>query len=165
MGFEQVAYNYKITYELQYARPTTWRSVGGMEDSSRETIKEESSNGKKRHGCLTAYLVFMLIINSGTALVYLNSSNAIKSNLPDMPDWSFGVLIFGSIFNLVCAVALLQWKKWGFWGFTGSSCISFITNLYIGTPIVSACLGLTGIVILYGVLQIGDDNKGWTQLD
>jgi len=126
---------------------------------------EESTNEKKRHGCLTAYLVFMLIINSGTALVYLTSSNAIRNNLPNMADWSFAVLIIGSIFNLVCAVALFKWKKWGFWGFTGTSCIGFITNLYIGTPIVSACLGLTGIAILYGVLQIGNDNKGWTQLD
>ena len=38
-------------------------------------------------------------------------------------------------------------------------------NLSLGLTVVQVALGLVGILILYGVLQIGDDKKGWTQLE
>mgnify|MGYP001341083297 CR=1 FL=1 len=127
---------------------------------------EESANEKKRHGCVTAYLIFLLIFNSGIALLYLTSSNELKSDNSNMPGWVIEMWILESIFNLVCAVALLKWKKWGFWGFTGSSCINFIINLYIGASVTAAFWdSYLMLGILYGVLQIGNDNKGWTQLD
>jgi hypothetical protein len=120
---------------------------------------------KKRHGCLTAYLVLMIIANCATALFYVIGSEAVKRRLPNMPDWAFPVLIAIGIVNLVCAVALLRWKKWGFWGFCISTAIVFVLNLAIGLSVASAIGGLLGVAILYGVLHIGKDNKGWPQLD
>jgi hypothetical protein len=123
------------------------------------------SSNKTRHGCLTAYLVFMIIANSATALIYLTSSDAIRENEPSMPEWAFPVLIVACIVNLACAIALFKWKKWGFWGFTSTACLSLFVNLSIGLSPASAAGGLLGIAILYGVLQIGKENKGWSQLD
>jgi hypothetical protein len=71
---------------------------------------------KKRHGCLTAYLVVAIILNSATALLYLFGAAAIKRSSPNIPDWAFLVLIALVLFNLACTIALLRWKKWGFWG-------------------------------------------------
>lgn len=123
------------------------------------------SGGKQRHGCLTAWLVLMIIANSGTALVYLLGSAAIKENVPNAPAWSFPVLAVMGILNVVCSVALLQWKQWGFFGFIASALITFGINLAIGLNIVQACFGLVGVVVLYAVLQIGNENKGWPQLE
>jgi uncharacterized membrane protein YfhO len=120
---------------------------------------------KNRHGCLTAYLVFMMIMNSGAALLYLFGADLVLQGMPNMPEWSFPVLIIMSIFNLVCAVSLFRWKKWGFWGFLASGIIVIIVNLSIGLSTASALGGIVGIAILYGVLQIGKENKGWPQLD
>ena len=120
---------------------------------------------KQRHGCLAVYLVFMIIANSATALIYLVGSEGIRQNIPNMPDWAFPVLIIGSIFNLVCAIALFRWKKWGFWGFVCSAAIVFFVNLSIGINPVGAVGGLLGVAILYGVLHIGKERKGWTQLE
>ena len=120
---------------------------------------------KNRHGCLTAYLVFMMIMNSGAALLYLFGADLVLQGKPNMPEWSFPVLIIMSIFNLVCAVSLFRWKKWGFWGFLASGIIVIIVNLSIGLSTASALGGIVGIAILYGVLQIGKENKGWPQLD
>jgi hypothetical protein len=33
---------------------------------------------KKRHGCLTAYLVLAIVLNSATALLYLFGAGAVK---------------------------------------------------------------------------------------
>ena len=107
----------------------------------------------------------MMIMNSGAALLYLFGADLVLQGMPNMPEWSFPVLIIMSIFNLVCAVSLFRWKKWGFWGFLASGIIVIIVNLSIGLSTASALGGIVGIAILYGVLQIGKENKGWPQLD
>ena len=123
------------------------------------------SDSKKRHGCLTAFLVLMIIANSLGALIYLLGSNFVKQNMPGMPLWAIPIMGIFSVFNLVCAIALFKWKKWGFWGFLFSSIIALIINSSIGLGIGLSLSGLLGIAILYGVLHIGKENKGWSQLD
>ena len=127
--------------------------------------QSQPSQPKQRHGCLTAYLVFIIIANSASAFMYIVGREAIRQNLPDMPDWAFPVLIAFGVLNLVCAIALFKWKKWGFWGFTFSACIVLVVNLAIGLSPAQAFGGLIGVAILYGVLQIGRTNKGWPQLE
>ena len=53
----------------------------------------------------------------------------------------------------------------GFFGALATSIVTFVINLMVGLNIVQAILGLTGFAILYGVLHIGEERKGWTQLD
>ena len=107
----------------------------------------------------------MIIANSATALMYLLGSQAIKQAFPAAPDWAFPVLAVFSIFNLVCAIALFKWKKWGFWGLLVSSIVVLIVNLSIGLGIGQSLFGLVGIVLLYAVLHIGKEKKGWSQLE
>jgi hypothetical protein len=60
---------------------------------------------------------------------------------------------------------LFKWKKAGFYGFIGTSAVVFIVNLSIGLGIVPSLLGLGGVGMLYGILQIGNEQSGWRQLD
>lgn len=122
------------------------------------------ADAKSRHGCLTAWLVCMIVANSATALVYLLGSEAIRQLLPNIPGWALPVLIVFSLLNLVYAIALFQWKKWGFWGFCASSVAALVVNLSLGIGIGSVLSGLVGVIVLYGVLHIGKENKGWPQL-
>jgi len=124
-----------------------------------------SEQKKQRHGCLTAWLILMIIANSLVALMYLFGIGAIRKHFPDAPDWAFPVLAVLGIVNLVCAIALFSWKKWGFFGFAATSVVALIVNLTVGLNIIQAFLGLVGIAILYGVLHIGKENKGWPQLE
>lgn len=120
---------------------------------------------KQRHGCLTAFLIVMIVLNSITALAYLVGSQAIQQALPGIPAWALIVLGVVAVFNLVCAIALFNWKKWGFWGFIISSIVTLVINLNIGLGVAQSLSGLIGVAVLYGVLQIGKENKGWPQLD
>jgi MFS superfamily sulfate permease-like transporter len=106
----------------------------------------------------------MIVANSATALVYLLGSEAIRQLLPNIPGWALPVLIVFSLLNLVYAIALFQWKKWGFWGFCASSVAALVVNLSLGIGIGSVLSGLVGVIVLYGVLHIGKENKGWPQL-
>ena len=107
----------------------------------------------------------MIIANSATALMYLVGAEDIRREIPDIPQWSFPVLIVGAILNLVFAIALLRWKEWGFWGFVATSVVIFLVNLSLGFSFGRALVGLLGVAILYGVLHIGKERKGWSQLD
>jgi len=56
-------------------------------------------------------------------------------------------------------------EKWGFWLFTLTACDTLCLNLYVGAGYATAVFGLSGVAILYEVLHIGGDKKGWTQLE
>jgi hypothetical protein len=43
--------------------------------------------------------------------------------------------------------------------------LAIIINLALGLGIFQSAVGLIGIAVLYGVLQIGKENKGWPQLE
>ena len=122
------------------------------------------AEGKKRHGCLTAWLVLMIVASSLSALMYLFASDRIRQNLPNAPAWAFPALVVLCAGNVVFSVALFQWKKWGFFGCIATSILAVAVNLAVGVGIVHVILGLAGTAILYGVLQIGGEKKGWAQL-
>ena len=70
-----------------------------------------------------------------------------------------------ALLNFVCAIALFRWKKWGFWGLCVTVVIGVVYNLGMGAEIRSAFGGLIWIGILYGVLHLGKENKGWLKLE
>ena len=124
--------------------------------SHREPKESQMLGQKRRHGCLTAYLIFGIIANAGLVLYYAVGGLAA---------FAIGaVFVVLLIFNIICFVALFKWKKWAFWGFIVSAIAALCLNLYIGLGPVSFS-GLIGLAVLYGVLQIGKESKGWPQLD
>ena len=118
---------------------------------------------KQRHGCLTSYIIFMIVTNSALALAYLLVGSTID---PGIPPWAFVILGVFAVLNLICAIALFKWKRWGFWGFIISSVVALIVNLIVGMGIGQSLFGgVISVALLYGVLHIGKENKGWPQLD
>ena len=67
--------------------------------------------------------------------------------------------------NVVFAIAIFQWKKWGFFGVIVNTIVAFGINMYAGVGIGQSVLGLVGVGVLFGVLQIGGDQNGWSQLE
>jgi hypothetical protein len=66
---------------------------------------------------------------------------------------------------LAVALALsFRWQKWAFYAFCVVAGVCFVVNMAIGVPLISAVLGLLGPAVLYGVLQIGKEDKGWSHL-
>jgi hypothetical protein len=119
---------------------------------------------RSRHGCVTAYLAFMLLMNSVSALVTVVTSDQITSTLPDMPSWGIPTLVVASALNVVFTVLLFSWKKIGFFGFIATSIVAAVVNAMAGLEPVQIIGGLIGVGVLYGVLQIGKP-PAWKQLD
>jgi hypothetical protein len=132
-----------------------------------ENSNEMTPNTKQRHGCVTTWLVLMIIGNSVSAIMYLFANDIITQNLPsEVSNSMMIVLAVLGIGNVVFSVMLFNWNKLGFWGFILTSICALIVNLSIGLGIAQSLFGLAGVAILYGVLQIKKDNvTAWDNLE
>ena len=122
---------------------------------------------KQRHGCVTAWLILVIIGNSVTALVYLFANELITQNLPiEIPNSMMIALAILGIGNVIFAIMLLKWKKTGFWGFIVTSILAMIINLIIGVGVFQSLLGLISIGLLYAILQFKmADVSAWDNLE
>jgi hypothetical protein len=114
-----------------------------------------------RHGCLLAYLIVFLIINSLAVVANIAMAGAISTTLPNAPAWAAYALALAGLINVGLCIALFKWQLWAFYAFCVMAAVIFVFNLYIGVPVPSCVGGLIGPAVLYGVLQIGGANKGW----
>lgn len=120
---------------------------------------------KQRHGCLTTWLIFLIVGNSIVGLITLLAGQTIQKTYPTAPDWVFLVLAALSIFRVICAIALWKWKKWGFWGILASTVAAWLINLSIeNLAAVLSPSGFIGVALLWILLNIGE-NKAWSQLE
>lgn len=157
----------KIHLDKQ-AKPKSQKSRK-IKEKHMETIDEitNTNTEKQRHGCITAWLILMIIANSATAIIYLFASDIVTDNLPGnvstMLIVSLGII---GVANVAFSVLLLQWKKLGFWGFSITSVLVLGINISIGLDVGQSVFGLIGVGILYGILQIKKDNvTAWENLD
>ena len=121
-------------------------------------------NQPKRHGCVTAWLVIMIVIytlNMGYGLI----AGFLRHDPTQMvPQWLLGLLTLICLLNILFAVFIFQWKKWAFWGFLATSVSTMGIN-YAVYGIRQALIGLFAIVILYATLQIKEQGKSaWENL-
>ncbi len=118
----------------------------------------------ERHGCLTAWLILMLIANAGTAIMTPLSVEGMKKAGLQPTSTTITVVVLCAVANMVFAIALFRWFKWGFWGFCLTSAAALATNLSVGMGIGSSLFGLIGVGLLYWVLNMGEGNKAWPRL-
>jgi hypothetical protein len=132
-----------------------------------EELNTTTDELKQRHGCVTAWLILIIVINTITALIYLFAGDTIASKLPgEVSPFMLSLLGILGVANVVSAILLFKWKKYGFWGFVTTSVGTLIINLMIGIGIGQSLFGLIGIGVLYGVLQIKKgDISAWENLE
>ena len=133
---------------------------------------------KKRHGCLTAWLVVLIILNTFSILssvityFFFDPEMFQMPGMPaiDLPTWLIAAGALYAVICLIFTIALFMWRKWAFWGYIGVNMLYIAIIMLAGRPFLEIIYGLISsvivIVILFGVLQIGgDENKGWKQLE
>lgn len=118
----------------------------------------------ERHGCVTAWLILMLIANSITFLIYLYK--ILKgSSLSNVSSNTLIVLMIIGALNVIFSVMLLSWKKNAFYGVGMTAIVTFFVNVSIGISPIMATIGLAGFAILYGILQIKKDGiSAWDNM-
>jgi hypothetical protein len=118
---------------------------------------------KKRHGCLTAYLV-VIIAGISISIIFSLLQGLAPANT--RPVWEIVLFTVFNFFVIICAVAIFMWKKWGVWGLCAVQVLSFIISIVQRQLIIISVINLVfSLGLLFLVLNIGGENKGWPQLE
>ncbi len=119
---------------------------------------------KSRHGCLTAYLLFLIVTNGLSAIFLLLSLS--KTNNPDGHPIGWKLVFIGLFsLGLIGSLALWRWQRWGFWLYLFCTFIWLAIDLAAGAKAVTILSLIAVVAVLYGALQVGRTNRGWTQLE
>ena len=154
-----------------------WRWVRKLHSKRKGATVASSLNitlgQKQRQGCLTAFLVLMIIFYANAFLfffvrnsvhIFANPNHLNQEALPGLPPAALPVLLILPLCYLISAIALFRWKKWGFWMCAATAVADCLIYLWFGDYSDSVLAGVVPLA-LYGVLHIGTETKGWTQLD
>jgi hypothetical protein len=117
-------------------------------------VENEEIQVKERHGCVTAWLIFMIVTNSVVLLLNLTWKSLLDPSITDKMARTLVVAAVLNLANIGFAIALLRWKLWGFFGMVVTSVLAFILNLKAGFSPFQALPGLFGIVVLFAFLQM-----------
>jgi hypothetical protein len=122
---------------------------------------------KQRHGCLTAWLIYLIIAYSFSGIFYFFKTEEM-SKIAQYKISENMMLIHGSlaILGVIFSIMLLKWIKLGFWGILIISVILFVVQLLNSDRVMSPIFILLCLVILYGLLQFKKANvTGWNNLE
>lgn len=106
---------------------------------------------KKRGGCLTAFLIFMLVVSPLYVLIALiPTSGSTTDYLSNWPQWAiYGMGVIG-LLSFVSAFAAWKWRKWGVIGL-GVAAVAFFALSY-GRGAVNILTAIVGITICLAIL-------------
>jgi hypothetical protein len=107
----------------------------------------------QRGGCLTAFLLLLIVAYPLLALSYWLGSALIKRAVPAMPDWFSPVMALACLYDFAFAIAIWKWRRWGVFGYGVITVLVFVANLAIGWPLIRALPGLLGFLVLLGLLR------------
>jgi hypothetical protein len=122
---------------------------------------------KQRHGCLTAWLTYLMISYSIVSLGLFFNSDIIVQKFQYIKSENLLLTIASiAILNVLFIFMLLKWFKLGFWGLLCTSTLLFIIQIIntnnILTPIITAIV----ILIIYGLLKLKKRNVSvWDNLE
>ncbi|WP_033956984.1 hypothetical protein [Psychroserpens jangbogonensis] len=121
---------------------------------------------KQRTGITTGWLIFMLVINILSALLYLFKQNLVASDFHNgIPAFMLFFLAILSLINILFIVLVFKWIKKGVWGLIVTNILAVVINIYNGLGIGQSLLGLLGIVVLLLILQVKKNNhSNWSNL-
>ena len=118
---------------------------------------------KKRHGCLTAWLIYLIIANSIVSFVFFfNTDNVPKNTTENM------VLLIASIgfLNLGFCILIFNWVKLGFWGIVTTNLILLIIQIVNDHEISHSIFDIICLTILFGLLHLKKNKvSGWKNLE
>ena len=130
---------------------------------------------KKRHLLLTLYLgllIFSALFGLVCYLIALISGEDLVSEVllidPPLflyPVWFTCVQILICISDLVAFAGFFKWRKWGFWLYVCNTFVNFSVYSLLYGDLDNIIYSGLAVLLLYGILQLGGNKKGWTQLD
>ena len=129
------------------------------------TMSDRSSIDRpKRHGCLTVWLVILIVSRLFFLMSTLGTYPDLQKQIPGATPLLIGLLYLCAVAEIIFAIALFRWRRWGFYGFAASVVVALLLNLVMGIQLWNDLPGLAAVVVLFILLQLGKENRAWKHL-
>lgn len=113
------------------------------------------NEGKVRHGCISAWLLYAIIVNLGYAIFYSVSIFGTHEGLESL---GCGLLSILAIGNILGAILLMRWNKYGFYLYLINSVLATLVNILVMELEPTVWIpGIISVLFWWGVLQIQKD--------
>lgn len=118
-----------------------------------------------RHGCLTIYLVVLMLVGAVGTVMYLFLPEVIAQSNPEIPPWARPIFAIVGIGQVTCALALWRWRKKGFYVFAAVSIPFAVWNATLTGSALTLAAGPIGVAIMWLALRTGGaDRRAWERL-
>lgn len=126
--------------------------------------QNDIENSKKRNIIVTILLSLFLLADFYSLKTILDSNP--NNDMIDLTEKLNYYYVVFTILDLFFTFFLFKWKKWAFWGALTISVLTFLLNLYVGVEIITSLFGLSGVILLFALLQLKSENvSGWKNLE
>lgn len=119
----------------------------------RPTVSARSSSTPIRGGCLTIFLILIVVANASVIPLYSSSSGTASQALSSIPQSTRGFLSLLALLNCGFALAIFWWRKWGFYGIVATTLISILINTSAGVAKGVVAASLVGPIVLWLLLR------------
>ena len=122
---------------------------------------------KQRHGCLTAWLIYLIISYSIVSLGLLYNIDGVVQRFKYLKSENLLLIVASiEILNVLFSFMLLKWVKLGFWGLLSTSILLSVIQIINSNNILTPVITVIVMSILYGLLKLKKRNvSGWDNLD
>ena len=120
-------------------------------------------NLKERHGCVSAWLWMVIVVNLCFCVYYFMTMLDSESS----QSLGYGFLSSLSVFLVLGAILLMRWSRCGFYLMVGTSLLTLIVNHFLLEIEVGYSIpGILGILFLWVILQIRKNGvSAWKLMD
>jgi hypothetical protein len=101
----------------------------------------------KRNTFLSILLSLIVIVNTGTVILYFTNLLGISERSAYLSFWMMIFSVCICIGNVICAVATWYWRRWGVVGYCFLTLSAYLVTA-ISTKIFTNFFGLVGAIIL-----------------
>ncbi len=125
-----------------------------------------NNQNNSRHGCLSVYLILLILTTVLTTFGIILFLDEIKGEIPNYSVGLIYITCFSAFIEIGAVYLIFKWEKIGFYGVW----FSYMINLYVsdkmGVMDINVILGLIiRFGLLYGILQIKSKGvSGWKNL-
>lgn len=120
-------------------------------------------NLKERHGCVSAWLWMVIVVNLCFCVYYFMTMLDSESS----QSLGYGFLSSLSVFLILGAILLMRWSRCGFYLMVGTSLLTLIVNYFLLEIKVGYSIpGILGILFWWVILQIRKNGvSAWKLMD
>lgn len=113
---------------------------GGKDTKTKPLL---STSSRERGGCLTVWLVLIIIINLAFAITMVSAKMPFVE-----PGAERYIQALVCVANLVFASAMLKWKAWGFYGLVAIQILNVIAGFIMKVPSITIAIWI-GMLLLF----------------